>query len=345
MWGFAQVCRVAAAALGLLLAAVLLRDHPSDRASRAAAALLLTVIAHLLLPLLLGAGLPLWALHAVLILNLSVPFAFWLLAQVHFEDDFRLSGRHLAGWAGLVAVGYPSCLATLDEGLIGGWLGRGSAGFWEVAPKLLSFAVVLLAMMRIYAGAGTDLLLPRIRLRFRVLAASGTYMIIELLGELLLRGPDSAPLADRVHSATVLGFLFAVCFAAFRTTPQMLRPSRPSPNPEAADPGLVERLQRLIDVDQAFREEGLTIRALADRLGTQEHRLRELINAQLGFKNFNAFLHHHRIREARKALSDPAKAHLGVAQVAYHVGYRSLATFNRAFKELTGRTPTELRAR
>jgi AraC-like DNA-binding protein len=98
-----------------------------------------------------------------------------------------------------------------------------------------------------------------------------------------------------------------------------------------------------MDVDEAFREEGLTIGALADRVGTQEHKLRELINAQLGFKNFNAFLHQYRIRAAEKALADPAQYYMGIAQIAYDVGYRSLATFNKAFKELTGRTPTERR--
>ena len=94
----------------------------------------------------------------------------------------------------------------------------------------------------------------------------------------------------------------------------------------------------------AYRQEGLSIRGLADRVGTQEHKLRQMINAELGFKNFNAFLHHYRIREAQRALTDPARAHLGVAQIAYEVGYRSLGTFNKAFKDVTGRTPTEIRS-
>jgi AraC-like DNA-binding protein len=73
-------------------------------------------------------------------------------------------------------------------------------------------------------------------------------------------------------------------------------------------------------------------------------RVRQLINLQLGFRNFNAFLHHYRIREAQQALADPAKRHLSVAQIAYEVGYRSLGPFNRAFKEATGRTPSDYRA-
>jgi hypothetical protein len=40
-------------------------------------------------------------------------------------------------------------------------------------------------------------------------------------------------------------------------------------------------------------------------VGTQEHKLLQMTNAELGFKNFNAFLHNYRIREAQAALTDP----------------------------------------
>jgi AraC-like DNA-binding protein len=78
-------------------------------------------------------------------------------------------------------------------------------------------------------------------------------------------------------------------------------------------------------------------------MDAHEHKVRQLINSRLGFRNFNAFLHHFRIQEARRVLADPAQSHVGVAQVAYQVGYRSLGPFNKAFKELTGLTPTEFR--
>jgi AraC-like DNA-binding protein len=100
----------------------------------------------------------------------------------------------------------------------------------------------------------------------------------------------------------------------------------------------------LIEVGEVFKEEGLSIGSLSERLGAQEYKLRQLINAQLGFKNFNAFLNRFRVAAAEKMLADPGKAHLGVAEVAFQVGYRSLGTFNRAFKDTTGRTPSEYRA-
>jgi AraC-like DNA-binding protein len=175
------------------------------------------------------------------------------------------------------------------------------------------------------------------------LFAAGTYILVVLLGELVLRGSPAAALADEIHSALLLAILFSVAFLTFRMAPQALRPPSIDVEAPVLDPQLLERLKTLMEVDEVFREEGLSIGMLADRVGTQEYKLRQLINAHLGFKNFNAFLHQYRIREAQRLLKDPAHRHLGVAQIAYEVGYGSLASFNKAFKDLTGRTPTELR--
>ena len=43
-----------------------------------------------------------------------------------------------------------------------------------------------------------------------------------------------------------------------------------------------------------------TIAQLAEQLGTQEYRLRRLINGSMGHRNFNAFLNAYRIAEVRE---------------------------------------------
>ena len=98
---------------------------------------------------------------------------------------------------------------------------------------------------------------------------------------------------------------------------------------------------------RGLRHAGLTAvritAALAGRLAVQEHRLRRLINQHLGYRNFNAFLNHYRIGEARIQLGDIAMARIPVLTIAMDLGYRSLSPFNKAFKEITGATPTEYR--
>ncbi len=97
--------------------------------------------------------------------------------------------------------------------------------------------------------------------------------------------------------------------------------------------------------EKIFREEGFTIRSLADQLGVKEYRLRRLINGHLGYRNFNRFLNEYRVREVARLLVEPKTRHLPVLTIALDMGYRSLSPFNKAFKEIKGMTPTEFRNR
>jgi AraC-like DNA-binding protein len=96
-------------------------------------------------------------------------------------------------------------------------------------------------------------------------------------------------------------------------------------------------------VERVYRQEGLTIGALAAKLGLTEYRLRQAINEGLGYRNFNAFLNRYRLNEARAALSDPAQREVPVLTIALDAGFQSIGPFNRAFKADTGLTPTEFR--
>jgi AraC-like DNA-binding protein len=107
---------------------------------------------------------------------------------------------------------------------------------------------------------------------------------------------------------------------------------------------LLAPLNQLMEQDFAYREMGFTIGQLANMLGMQEYRLRKLINAGLGYRNFNDFLNTYRIREARLRLSDPDEHATPVLNIALDAGYRSLSSFNKAFKDTLNQTPTEFRA-
>jgi len=74
-----------------------------------------------------------------------------------------------------------------------------------------------------------------------------------------------------------------------------------------------------------------------------EYRLRQAINEGLGYRNFNAFINHYRLEEAKAALADPGQRDVPVLTIAMDAGFQSLGPFNRAFKAETGQTPTEFR--
>ncbi len=92
-----------------------------------------------------------------------------------------------------------------------------------------------------------------------------------------------------------------------------------------------------------YRTPALTIAALAEQLSTPEHRLRALINKQLGHRNFSSFLNGYRINEAKEKLANRDLVDLPILTIAMDLGYNSLAPFNRAFRAETGQTPSDFR--
>jgi AraC-like DNA-binding protein len=122
-------------------------------------------------------------------------------------------------------------------------------------------------------------------------------------------------------------------------------PEIPPPAPAADRTTLAElcRLEKLISVDEVWREEGLTVAGLALRVGVPETQLRRLINDHLGFRNFPSFINARRIACAKGRLADPDEARISISTIAFEIGFASLGPFNRAFREAVGKAPSEWR--
>lgn len=106
-----------------------------------------------------------------------------------------------------------------------------------------------------------------------------------------------------------------------------------------------QQLQLLAQVmkgQERFKEIGLNLPSLASYVQMPEYRLRALINQDLGYRNFNAYLNHYRIEYACKLLKDK-KNTASILEVSIECGYRTLSTFNKAFKDITSLTPSEFR--
>ncbi len=88
-----------------------------------------------------------------------------------------------------------------------------------------------------------------------------------------------------------------------------------------------------------YQEMGFSRADLAERIGIPEHTLSKLINQTFG-KNFNEFINDYRIREAKSRLHDE---NTPVTVIAFEVGFNSIASFNRVFRNFAGMSPTEFR--
>jgi AraC-like DNA-binding protein len=101
------------------------------------------------------------------------------------------------------------------------------------------------------------------------------------------------------------------------------------------------RLLALMDEERPWLEPELTLAELAQRLGTHATLLSKVINTGCG-QNFNDFVNSYRVAEACRLLADPQFAHYSLVGVALESGFNSKSTFNRVFKKLDGRAPSEV---
>lgn len=105
------------------------------------------------------------------------------------------------------------------------------------------------------------------------------------------------------------------------------------------DRKLLTRIEELMTLDKLYQDQGLNRRQLADELGIAEHHLSRLLNSGRG-ESFTSMVNSFRTAEAIYLLTHSDQA---ITEVAYSVGFNSLATFNRVFKARTGCSASEYR--
>lgn len=106
---------------------------------------------------------------------------------------------------------------------------------------------------------------------------------------------------------------------------------------------LLDKVVKAMEHDKLYEESGLTIAELAKTLSIQEYQLRRVINRELNYRNFNQFLNHYRIIDSCNRLVDIDLIQNSIASIALDVGFSSLSSFNKAFKDIKGVTPSSYR--
>ena len=271
---------------------------------------------------------------------------FWLFARGLFNDDARIGARHGA------VVGAIAIAGTWQQAVFVPAFRAGSAGTADIVAGFgVEAALLVLILMGLFEAArdfSVDLVERRRRLRLGFMLASGGYLAVTVAVQSYNLAADvSTPLiAVRGNMLLVVG----ACLAAAALLIQPRRESWLDPVRRDAmaalnrnEAAVLARLERAIETDRVHLTEGLSIGALAERLDTSEHVLRQAINRGMGYRNFNDFLHAYRIREACAELARPEQAREPVLAIAMAVGYGSIGAFNRAFKARIGMTPTDYR--
>ncbi|NOT39493.1 MAG: helix-turn-helix transcriptional regulator [Alphaproteobacteria bacterium] len=268
---------------------------------------------------------------------------FWAFATELFGDRPRLEPVRFAPAALLLTIGTGAMLAN----------GAAAKGLF-LAHNLVGAVLMVHVLIVIWSGRRNDLVESRRRLRGPILAAAALYAVSVIAvqtSEILWRPADAlSPLAAAILFILGLAGIGALLQADLDLFAPAAEP-RPMPPPQEAAPArsgedekVAHQLERLMHEERVYREEALTITALALKLSVPEYKLRRLINQQLGHRNFSAFLNQWRLVDAKQSLSDPGQRDVPISTIGLDAGFQSLGPFNRAFKAETGLTPSEFRA-
>ncbi len=288
------------------------------------------------------------ALHySLMVLPILAPIAFWLFSKWVFDDHFHWKN----GWLGLFVV-----VAAFYYFIFF----QNKSHFFDpsqtlkillgMATQILSLTFILLGILEAVRSRDGDLVESRLQFRNIFIWTTAVLMAMTALVEISLAGaapPMSLAVLQKM-GITVLVLYFTANRLLLKRqilpeNDEIGLPQFPSETFKVAefDSNLLENLRNLMEKQQIWRNEGLTIRALAEKMDVKEYRLRQAINQHLGYRNFNDYLNGFRIREACTLLI--AQRELTVLEIAYQVGFASLAPFNKAFRDQTGMAPTEWR--
>jgi AraC-like DNA-binding protein len=111
---------------------------------------------------------------------------------------------------------------------------------------------------------------------------------------------------------------------------------------EAEIKDCMDMLDRLMTAEKLYLHETLSLRTLADRLQKDPNLISHILNQRM-HKSFYDYVNAYRVEAVKDKMADPAYDHFKITEIAYECGFNSKTTFNRVFKHMTGKSPSEFK--
>ena len=328
-------------ALGVMAVLVITvaRDFGHLKEGKAFIALVVSgsfVILHPLVP-------PHWQNFAADVYTMA-PSLFWLLCLVAFSHRPRLLSLSGALAMYTFTAKALSRNFSIDQDPLSQW------HFWGwVLPTYGEYFIIGLGLWIVIANWSDDLVESRRRLRGVMLMGVGTCVILVIV-------PITTGLVGMWLPQLSIIFIALLCAyfllrgrtsGLFGIKPEVELVKEVQVNQET-DKKRIEEMLKLeastlenLMTQGFYRTEHLTLKTLAQQLELPEYRTRALINQTLGYRNFNDYINHLRIDEAAQRLLEDLQT--PVLNISLDVGYRTLSSFNRAFKDIQDMSPSQYR--
>lgn len=145
----------------------------------------------------------------------------------------------------------------------------------------------------------------------------------------------SFTMITKIYNAIVL---YSISFVAYNSYSSFKFKSRLR-NSETKD-GAISKILGKMEHEKLYLDKDLTLREFASQLGTNQARMSDLLNNELG-TTFNDFVNKYRVLEVQHVLKSRTASHLTLQAISENAGFKSKTTFYRAFKKITLQTPNK----
>jgi len=102
-------------------------------------------------------------------------------------------------------------------------------------------------------------------------------------------------------------------------------------------------LRKAIETGLHYQDPDLSLNSLSKATGVHTHELSRIINLAIG-KNFNDLINEYRILDVKRKMQDRAYDRITLFGIAQLAGFNSKSTFNRAFRQITGKSASEYKS-
>jgi AraC-like DNA-binding protein len=105
---------------------------------------------------------------------------------------------------------------------------------------------------------------------------------------------------------------------------------------------IIARLTKSMEEEKLYLDPALNLQTLSQHTGLPQKLISAVLNQHI-HKSFNAFINEYRIEAFKEKIRLADMDNLTMAGIAAECGFNSQATFQRAFREFTGMSPSEFR--
>ena len=284
----------------------------------------------------------------------ATPAFFWISCRLIFQEGRPLPkvGLILALYSFITPAA--ALLLGLDVQYGPHWL----IFITRTIPQWLEYALIIMGVVALLRGREDDLVESRRRLRWAIMGAAG----LSLGWSIFSFNFNFASAASRILAIDVSILMIIVFLFRGRTEIWSEAKALSDSEGELLSEGEIltppmslailssekivgdsDALLSLKDLMTKgfYRRENLTLKDLANEMALPEYRIRAVINKEMKYRNFNEFINEYRINEAaQRLIKEPDTP---ISNIALDVGYRTLSSFNRAFRKEKNTTPTAYR--